>query len=140
MASMNQKQVDELVMAAVAVREKAHAPYSAYRVGAAVLTSDGRIFVGCNVENSSYGLSVCAERHALAAAVAAGCRDLVGIAVVTGSSPPAAPCGACRQVLAEFGNLEVVQANLEGERRVSTVHELLPDAFDGAAIGVPRRP
>jgi len=130
---------DRLVEAAAAVRDNAHAPYSGYRVGAAVLTADGRVFVGCNVENASYGLSVCAERHAVAAAVAAGCRDLAAVAVVTASSPPASPCGACRQVLAEFGDLEVVLANLAGERRVTTVAGLLPDAFDPSALEAARR-
>ena len=139
MAGMDQQQIDELVTAAAAVRERAHAPYSGYPVGAAVLTTDGRVFVGCNVENASYGLSVCAERNALAAAVAAGCRELAGVAVVTSSSPPAAPCGACRQVLAELGNCEVVLANPVGERRLTTVHELLPDAFDAAALDRPRQ-
>jgi cytidine deaminase len=131
---MNNDQIDRLVEAASAVRDRAYAPYSGYRVGAAVLTADGRVFTGCNVENASYGLGVCAERHAVAAAVAGGGRNLVAVAVVTTSSPPASPCGACRQVLAEFGNLEVVMANIGGERRRTTVAELLPDAFDPATL------
>jgi len=127
---MNQKQIDELVAAARTVRVEAHAPYSGYAVGAAVLTTDGRVFTGCNVENASYGLSVCAERHAIAAAVGAGCREFAGIAVVTQSDPPAAPCGACRQVLAEFGGFPVILAGLDGRSKVTTVHDLLPNAFD----------
>jgi cytidine deaminase len=98
-------------------------------VGAAVLGADGCIHVGCNVENASYGLSVCAERHAVAAAVAAGTSVLSAVAVVTESSPPASPCGACRQVLAEFGDFPVILANLAGERRITSVGELLPNAF-----------
>jgi cytidine deaminase len=126
---MDEKQIDALVDAATLVREKAHAPYSGYRVGAAVLTAAGEIFTGCNVENASYGLSVCAERHAIAAAVAAGHTSFQGVAVVTSSSPAAAPCGACRQVLAEFGDFPVVLAGLDGDQRTTTVLDLLPGAF-----------
>jgi cytidine deaminase len=135
---MDPNDSDRLIEAAVAVRGNAYAPYSGYRVGAAVLAADGRVFTGCNVENASYGLGVCAERHAVAAAVAAGCRDLVAIAVVTSSAPPASPCGACRQVLAEFGNLDVVLANLDGDRRTATVAGLLPDAFDPTTLEAAR--
>ena len=131
---MDQKQIDELVAAAQDVRTRAHAPYSGFAVGAAVLTSDGRIFSGCNVENASYGLSVCAERHAVASAVAAGCKDFVGIAVVTQSDPPAAPCGACRQVLAEFGDFPVILAGLDGGSITTTVRSLLPLAFDPTTL------
>lgn len=134
MKSMNQEQMDELIAAATSVRDKAHAPYSGYAVGAAVLASDGRIFVGCNMENASYGLSVCAERHAIAAGVAAGCREFVGAAVVTQSVPPAAPCGACRQVLAEFGDFPVILADLDGSYTTTTVRELLPNAFDSEVL------
>lgn len=129
MLKMNQEQIKMLISAATEVRTKAHAPYSGYAVGAAVLTSDGRIFTGCNVENASYGLGVCAERNAIAAAVAAGCDEFAGLAVVTASAPPAAPCGACRQVMAEFGNFPVVLAGLDGDELVTTVLDLLPDAF-----------
>jgi len=134
MAAMEQQQIADLVAAAGEARENAHAPYSGYLVGAAALTADGRIFTGCNVENASYGLSVCAERHAIAAAVAAGCSELVGMAVVTSSKPPAAPCGACRQVLAEFGDFSVIMANTDGEQVTSTVRDLLPIAFDPAVL------
>ena len=120
---------ERIVRAATEVRERAHAPYSGYRVGAALLTDDGRVFTGCNVENASYGLSVCAERHAVAAAVAAGATSYAALAVVTSSSPPASLCGACRQVLAEFGDLEIVLANPAGERLTTSLTELLPDAF-----------
>jgi cytidine deaminase len=131
---MDQKKIDQLVAAAASVRKMAHAPYSDYLVGAAVLTTDGRVFTGCNVENASYGLSVCAERHAIAAAVAAGCRDFAGVAVVTQSDPPAAPCGACRQVLAEFGDFPVILAGLDGYQRSTTVKTLLPIAFDPTTL------
>jgi cytidine deaminase len=130
MMRMDQRQIDGLVTAATEVRKRAYAPYSSYLVGAAVLATDGRVFTGCNLENASYGLSVCAERHAVAAAVAAGCRDLAGVAVVTQSDPPAAPCGACRQVLAEFGDFPVILAGLDGRRESTTVRALLPRAFD----------
>jgi cytidine deaminase len=87
------------------------------------------VHVGCNVENASYGLSVCAERHAVAAAISAGGKHIVGLAVVTDTSPPSSPCGACRQVLVEFGDFPVILANPEGERVLTTVSDLLPDAF-----------
>jgi cytidine deaminase len=134
MDTMNLKTTDDLVVAAAEARSNAHAPYSGYKVGAAVVTSDGQVFAGCNVENASFGLSVCAERHAVAAAVAAGCREIVGIAVVTSSRPPAAPCGACRQVLSEFGDFPVILANLDGERRQTSVGDLIPLAFGSEAL------
>jgi len=121
--------ITKLTEAAAETREKAHAPYSGYRVGAAVVDEQGRIFAGCNVENASYGLSVCAERHALAAAVAAGAREIRALLVLTGSDPPASPCGACRQVMREFGDFPVIMANMEGARIISSVEELLPMAF-----------
>ena len=107
----------------------AWAPYSEFRVGAAIEAADGRVFVGCNVESASYGLTICAERMALGAAVAAGARSLRRVAVTTEVEPPAAPCGACRQLLAEFGlDLEVIAAGPSSERRW-TLAALLPDAF-----------
>ena len=107
----------------------AWAPYSEFRVGAAIEAADGRVFVGCNVESASYGLTICAERMALGAAVAAGARSLRRVVVTTEVEPPAAPCGACRQLLAEFGlNLEVIAAGPSSERRW-TLAALLPDAF-----------
>ena len=122
---------DRLYQAARDVRERAHAPYSRFFVGAALLTADGRIFAGCNVENRSYGLCICAERSAITAAVAAGIKDLKAIAVVTDMSPPALPCGMCRETLNEFGEplLPVMVANLEGERRIYTLGELHPSPF-----------
>lgn len=119
----------DLVGRAREAMRNAWAPYSEFRVGAAIEAADGRVFVGCNVESASYGLTICAERMALGAAVAAGARSLRRLAVTTEVDPPAAPCGACRQLLAEFGlNLEVVAAGPSGERRW-TLAALLPDAF-----------
>lgn len=94
-----------------------------------MIGESGVVFAGCNVENASYGLSVCAERNAVAAAVAAGEKTLTAMAVVTGTNPPTTPCGACRQVLAEFGDFAILLVNPEGERRITSVSELLPEAF-----------
>ncbi len=132
--TMDRHTEDVLVAAAGAARANAYAPYSGFAVGAAVVSADGQVFSGCNVENASYGLTVCAERHAVAAAVAAGARDLRGLAVVTPVSPPAPPCGACRQVLAEFGEMDVVLANPGGERGRTTLGALLPHAFGAGAL------
>jgi len=123
---------DALIAAARSVREKAYAPYSHFAVGAALQTRSGRIFCGCNVENLSFGLTVCAERAAVFAAVAAGERDFEAIAVVADSVQPVTPCGACRQVLAEFSNdLRICSVNLQGERYEATIGELLPRAKEG---------
>jgi len=121
--------VERLVRLATEVRQRAYAPYSGYRVGAAALAADGRVFTGCNVENASYGLSVCAERHAVAAAVAAGARELLALAVVTAGPEPAPPCGACRQVLAELGVPVVILATPGTPARVLELAALLPHPF-----------
>jgi cytidine deaminase len=122
-----------LVRVALQARDKAYAPYSRFLVGAALLTKDGRVFAGCNVENASYGLCNCAERTAFFAAVAAGCKpgDFSQLAVVADSDAPVSPCGACRQVMLELGGpqLVVIQANLRGDIQQSTAGELLPGAF-----------
>ncbi len=119
----------DLVARAREAMRNAWAPYSEFRVGAAIEAADGRVFVGCNVESASYGLTICAERMALGAAVAAGARALRRVAVTTEVDPPAAPCGACRQLLAEFGlDLEVLAVGPTSERRW-TLAALLPDAF-----------
>ena len=122
-----------LIRIALEARDKAYAPYSRFLVGAALLTGDGRVFPGCNVENAAYGLCNCAERTALFSAIAAGCKpgDFVRLAVVADCDAPVAPCGACRQVLLELGGpqLQVIQANLRGEIAQSTAAELLPGAF-----------
>jgi cytidine deaminase len=126
---------ESLIEAARSAQLNAHAPYSGYRVGAALEADDGAVFHGANVENASYGLSTCAERVALGAAVATGRRRFRRIAIMSDSTPPAAPCGACRQALAEFGlDLEVLASNGEVERQWS-LRELLPDAFGPGDLG-----
>jgi len=125
---------DTLVAAARAAQARAHAPYSRFRVGAALEADDGRVFVGANVENASYGLTTCAERVALGAAVVAGARRFRRIVVVSESSPPAAPCGACRQALAEFGMDLVVEAVGASHVRRWTLGDLLPDHFGPADL------
>ncbi|MFO1030231.1 MAG: cytidine deaminase [Planctomycetota bacterium] len=120
----------ELVEAAQQVRKHAYAPASRFHVGAAVRTRSGRVFVGCNVENASYGLTICAERAAVCAAVAAGERELVAVAIATDLEEPARPCGACRQVLAEFGiGMQVALVGRGGVRCDTTLASLLPDPF-----------
>ena len=121
---------DGLVEAAWLTREQAYAPYSKFAVGAALLAADGRVFVGCNVENLSYGLTNCAERVAIGAAVAAGAREFLAVAVVADTKVPISPCGACRQVLAEFGVPRVMLAN-RTERLEFRLEELLPRASAG---------
>ena len=129
MKTISQETADLLVDAASQVRARAHAPYSRFMVGAAVLDGSGDVHVGCNVENASYGLSVCAERNAIAAAVAAGATSIEALAVVTDTDPPSSPCGACRQILVEFGDFPVVLANPKGQRNITNAANLLPDAF-----------
>jgi len=129
-----------LVAAARAVRANAYAPASKFKVGAAVLAGDGRVFVGCNVENASYGLTICAERAAVFAAVAAGVTELFAVAVVTGLAEPASPCGACRQVLAEFGKGQhVLLAGTKGAVRRTSLRRLLPRPFTFADVERGRR-
>lgn len=124
-----------LLAEARAVRANAYAPYSVYAVGAAVLGADGRIYAGCNVENVSYGLTVCAERNALAAMVAAGCTKFLAIAVATKDG--GTPCGACRQVLSEFasdaGRVRVICAGDGGIAEYSLA-ELIPCGFDSSSL------
>jgi cytidine deaminase len=127
--------MEALLRAAVAVRRNAHAPYSRFPVGAAVL-AEGRIYAGCNVENSSFPLSVCAERNAVAAAIAAGARSIDAVAVVAGTSRPGPPCGGCRQVLAEFcaAGTRVLYAAAGGGSVETTLGALLPEAFGAADL------
>jgi cytidine deaminase len=132
-------QAAALVAAARRARRRAYAPYSRYPVGAAVLAADGTVFSGANVENASYGLAVCAERVAIFTAAAAGRRRLRAVAVVTGSPEPAAPCGACRQVMAEFGVQTVYLAGPRGPYRERPLSDLLPDAFTAKAL-LPKPP
>jgi cytidine deaminase len=120
---------DSLLEAARRAQQRAYAPYSGFRVGAAVEAGDGSIHVGCNVENASYGLAMCAERVALGTAVTAGAREFRRIAVVSDSEPPASPCGSCRQVLYELApDAEIVAVGPHSTRRWR-IADLLPDAF-----------
>jgi cytidine deaminase len=127
---MQKDLVASLVKAALEVRENAYAPYSNFRVGAALLAKDGSIFTGCNVENSSYSLTCCAERNAVFAAVGAGIAEFHAIAICTdGKSVP--PCGACRQVLSEFApDLTVILGSTLGEPRILSLSNLLPEPFN----------
>ncbi len=126
---------DLLLDAARAAQRSAHAPYSRFRVGAALEAEDGAIYRGCNVENASYGLTICAERSALAAAVTAGARRFRRIVVASDSDPPASPCGACRQMLAEFGLALEVRAVGPAREQSWTLGQLLPDAFTPHGLG-----
>ena len=127
------RSIKRLVAHALKARDRAYAPYSQYHVGAALLTVADTIVTGCNVENASYGLTVCAERGAIMSAVAAGHRQFKAIAVATKNG--GSPCGACRQVLAEFGlDMVVIICDSEGKHRVTTLRELLPDAFGASML------
>ena len=124
---------NDLIDEAKQARENAVAPYSKFKVGAALASASGKVWRGCNVENASYGLCNCAERTALFSAIAAGYRpgDFTRLAVVGDTDGPIAPCGACRQVIIEIGtpDIEVILANLKGAVEVTTAHALLPGAF-----------
>lgn len=136
--TVDHETAQRLLEAARTAFDRAHAPYSDFRVGAALITSDGTIHRGCNVENASYGLSVCAERHAVAAAVLAGDRRVEALLVMTDRTPPVAPCGACRQVLAEFGDFPVLLADPECIRSTTSVAELLPHPFGAVDLDAER--
>ena len=118
-----------LIELAKQARAHAYAPSSGFAVGAAALSADGRVFLGCNIENASYGLTNCAERTAIFSAIAAGAKELAALAVVADGEQPCSPCGACRQVIAEFSIKRIILANLAGKSRVVTAEELLPYAF-----------
>ena len=122
--------LEELVAAARDASTRAYSPYSRFPVGAAVRSADGRLFTGCNVENASYGLTVCAERNAIFAAAGAGARELLTVVIYTPTESPVTPCGACRQVLFEFGkNADVVCTCAGGSRETYKASALLPHAF-----------
>jgi cytidine deaminase len=127
-APLDDETTARLLEAAKAAQQRAYAPYSGFPVGAAVLTDAGEVFEGCNVENASFGLTICAERVAVLSAVAAGARKLRAVGLVT--VIPATPCGACRQVLNEFGpDLDVIMAGPDGQPEVVPLRELLPRSF-----------
>jgi cytidine deaminase len=119
---------EELITAALEARERAYAPYSHYQVGAALLSADGSVTPGCNIENAAYPATICAERVALTSAVAQGKREFVAIAVATANG--GSPCGTCRQVMAELGlDMTVYISDIDGNYRTTSVRELLPDSF-----------
>ena len=126
---------EKLIAAARQAREHAHAPFSEFRVGAAVRTKSGRIFGGCNVENASYGLTICAERVAIFKAISEGEREFDAVAVVTDADDLTPPCGACRQIIWEFcGDVPVILANLKGKIERERSSKLLPRPFDSSNL------
>ena len=129
-AGISAEQWSQLLDAATAVRERAYAPYSDFHVGAALLTQAGEIVVGCNVENATYGATVCAERTAIGTAVAKGVTEFKAICVITEASSPVAPCGICRQVLAVFAEgIPVLMSTTSGQHEHIMLDELLPYRF-----------
>lgn len=129
---------DALADAALAARENAYAPYSGYRVGAALRCMDGTVFLGCNVENASYPVSICAERGALSAAIVAGQRKLHAIAIATRGPQPGTPCGMCRQALSELApDLEILLVTPENTRQTWSLTTLLPGSFGPSALKRP---
>ncbi len=128
-----QQRYKDLGLVALRARSYAHAPYSRFTVGAALLTASGRVYTGCNVENSSYGLSMCAERVALFKAVSEGEHDFIALAVAADTNPLTPPCGACRQVISDLagGDIDIILINPSRRSRAYKLHTLLPLAFGG---------
>lgn len=123
--------IESLIKAATNAREKAIAPYSGFKVGSAVLAASGKVYTGCNIENSSYGLTMCAERVAIFKALSEGENRILAVAVVAGSKEICRPCGACRQVLQDFArDARIISATLDGQRVTETMSQLLPGPFD----------
>lgn len=129
------KSNQEIIRAATVARENAHAPFSHFKVGAALLTKNNEIVTGCNVENASYGLTMCAERVAIFKAISEGVKKFIKICVVADTDALTPPCGACRQIIWEFcGDVEVVMTNLQGKEETYQMRELLPKAFDASFL------
>lgn len=131
---MIEQELQKLIQAAIETRKQSYSPYSNFAVGAAVLSNDGYIYGGCNIENASYGLTNCAERTAIFNAVSDGKRNLSAIAVVADTDRPCSPCGACRQVIGEFKIPCIIMANLKGEYKKVTLEELLPFSFSNTDL------
>ena len=132
---------EPLIESAHLARDRAYAPYSGFKVGAVVQTTDGKVFPGCNVENRSFGATICAERVAMGTAIAAGSTRLAAIVVITETAPPAAPCGLCLQFLTEFagGDLPILLVNPQGERTEHRLRDLHPHPFEMPPQGLGRR-
>ena len=126
---MKEKDIQKLINRAIVARDKTYSPYSHFGVGAALLCEDGTIYEGCNIENASYGLTNCAERTAIFKAVSEGQTKFKALAVVADTEGPCAPCGACRQVMAEFKIPLIIMGNLMGNIKIVTIEELLPFSF-----------
>jgi cytidine deaminase len=126
----------DLVLAAIAARDHAHAPFSKFKVGAALEDESGRVYTGCNVENATYGLTICAERLAVFKAISDGARKFKRIAVAADTEVLTPPCGACRQILWEFcGNAELILVNLHGKTETLRLQDLFPRPFDASFLG-----
>ena len=126
---------DPLIEAALAAREYAHAPFSRLKVGAAIATGSGSIFTGCNIENATYGLTICAERVAVFKAISEGARDFRRVAIAADRETPTPPCGACRQILWEFcGDAELVLVNLQGRVEIVRLSDIFPRPFDASIL------
>lgn len=126
---MTELEIQKLMDCAIKARENAYSPYSHFAVGAALLCEDGTLYEGCNIENASYGLTNCAERTAIFKAVSEGHTKFKALAVVADTEGPCAPCGACRQVMAEFKIPLIIMGNLMGNIKIVTIEELLPFSF-----------
>lgn len=126
---MTELEIQKLMDCAIKARENAYSPYSHFAVGAALLCEDGTLYEGCNIENASYGLTNCAERTAIFKAVSEGHTTFKALAVVADTEGPCAPCGACRQVMAEFKIPLIIMGNLMGNIKIVTIEELLPFSF-----------
>ena len=131
---MTEQEIQNLIDRAIVAREKTYSPYSHFGVGAAILCEDGTIYEGCNIENASYGLTNCAERTAVFKAVSEGHTKFKALAVVADTEGPCAPCGACRQVVAEFKIPIIIMGNLMGNVKIVTIEELLPFSFSESEL------